>query len=67
MSVSETRNLEIYDTTLRDGTQAEGVNVSLADKLAITKALDDFGVAFIEGAGRAPTLRMKLFLKMSAS
>ena len=49
MTVSESRQIEIYDTTLRDGTQAEGVNVSLADKLAITKALDDFGVSFIEG------------------
>lgn len=41
--------LEIYDTTLRDGTQAEGVNLSLADKLTITKELDAIGVAFIEG------------------
>lgn len=41
--------LEIYDTTLRDGSQGEGVNLSLADKLALTKALDWLGVAFIEG------------------
>ena len=41
--------LEIYDTTLRDGTQGEGVNLSLDDKLALTKALDRIGVAFIEG------------------
>ncbi len=41
--------LEIYDTTLRDGSQGEGVNLSLADKLALTTALDWAGVAFIEG------------------
>ncbi|HYE05558.1 MAG TPA: citramalate synthase [Planctomycetota bacterium] len=42
-------DLEIYDTTLRDGSQGEGVNFSLADKLALTKALDWLGVDFIEG------------------
>ena len=41
--------LEIYDTTLRDGSQGEGVNLSLADKLALTTALDWAGMAFIEG------------------
>ena len=41
--------LEIYDTTLRDGSQGEGVNLSLDDKLALTRALDWFGVAYIEG------------------
>ena len=41
--------LEIYDTTLRDGSQGEGVNLSLADKLALTQALDWLGVAYIEG------------------
>ncbi|WP_456402763.1 citramalate synthase [Persephonella sp.] len=39
----------IYDTTLRDGTQAEGVNVSVEDKLRITEKLDDFGFHYIEG------------------
>ena len=42
-------SLQIYDTTLRDGTQGEGFNLSLEDKLAIAKALDDFGVQYIEG------------------
>ncbi len=41
--------LEIYDTTLRDGTQGEGVNLSLADKLSLTQSLDSLGVDFIEG------------------
>ena len=39
----------IYDTTLRDGSQGEGVNFSLLDKLNITTRLDDLGVDFIEG------------------
>jgi len=39
----------IYDTTLRDGSQGEGVNFSLQDKLLLTKRLDDLGVDFIEG------------------
>jgi 2-isopropylmalate synthase len=39
----------IYDTTLRDGSQSEGVNFSLQDKLRITQRLDELGVDFIEG------------------
>jgi len=43
------RTIEIYDTTLRDGSQGEGVNFSLEDKLAITRRLDEAGVDFVEG------------------
>jgi 2-isopropylmalate synthase len=43
------RTTEIYDTTLRDGSQGEGVNFSLEDKLAITRRLDEAGVDYIEG------------------
>lgn len=43
------KKIEIYDTTLRDGNQGEGVNLSLADKLDITLALDELGVDFVEG------------------
>ena len=39
----------IYDTTLRDGAQQEGLNLSVHDKLTISKHLDDLGVGFIEG------------------
>jgi len=41
--------IQIYDTTLRDGTQSEGFNLSASDKIRIAKRLDDLGVAFIEG------------------
>ena len=41
--------MEIYDTTLRDGTQGVGVSVTLTDKLNITRLLDNLGVDFIEG------------------
>ena len=41
--------IEIYDTSLRDGNQGEGVNLSLADKLEITAVLDQLGVQFTEG------------------
>ena len=43
------RVIEIYDTTLRDGTQAENFNLSVADKLKVCRALDRLGVDFIEG------------------
>ncbi|HEY4761733.1 MAG TPA: citramalate synthase [Thermoguttaceae bacterium] len=41
--------IEIYDTTLRDGAQAEGINFSVIDKLELTKRLDDVGFDYIEG------------------
>src|SRR5882672_405852 len=41
--------VEIYDTTLRDGAQGEGINFSAADKLRIAEKLDAFGVHYIEG------------------
>jgi 2-isopropylmalate synthase len=41
--------IQLYDTTLRDGSQGEGVNFSVQDKLLITKMLDELGFDFIEG------------------
>ena len=41
--------IEIYDTTLRDGTQRTDVSLSSGDKIAIAHRLDDLGVAYIEG------------------
>lgn len=43
------QRIEIYDTTLRDGSQGEGVNFSLQDKLLITRRLDAMGFDYIEG------------------
>ncbi len=42
-------SFHVYDTTLRDGAQQEGLNLTVADKLAIAKQLDGLGVGFIEG------------------
>ena len=42
-------DIEIYDTTLRDGTQGQGISFSVADKLRIAERLDAFGVHYIEG------------------
>ncbi len=42
------RHIEIYDTTLRDGAQSEGINYSVSDKLKIIKKLDNLGVQYIE-------------------
>jgi 2-isopropylmalate synthase len=41
--------IELFDTTLRDGTQGEGINLSIQDKLLITQKLDNFGIDVIEG------------------
>ena len=41
--------IQVYDTTLRDGTQWEGLSLSVADKIRIACKLDELGVAFIEG------------------
>ncbi len=43
------QQIQIYDTTLRDGTQSEGFTLSSNDKVRIAQKLDDLGVAFIEG------------------
>ncbi len=42
-------DIQIYDTTLRDGTQREGLALTCQDKLRVAQLLDDFGVAYIEG------------------
>jgi 2-isopropylmalate synthase len=41
--------VDVFDTTLRDGAQREGITYSVSDKLAIARLLDEFGVGFIEG------------------
>jgi 2-isopropylmalate synthase len=41
--------ITLYDTTLRDGTQGEQINLSAEDKFRIAKKLDDFGISYVEG------------------
>ena len=43
------RSIEIYDTTLRDGSQGQGIHFSVDDKLRIAAELERFGMAYIEG------------------
>ena len=43
------KQIKIYDTTLRDGTQSEEINLSVQDKVRITRKLDDLGVHYVEG------------------
>jgi 2-isopropylmalate synthase len=49
MSANSSPEIWIYDTTLRDGTQREGLSVSIEDKLRIARRLDRLGIPFIEG------------------
>jgi len=46
---NKSRNIEFYDTTLRDGNQAVGINFSVEDKLKIARRLSDFRIDLIEG------------------
>jgi 2-isopropylmalate synthase len=57
MPQSTRERLYLFDTTLRDGAQTNGVDFTLADKLAITKLLDDLGLDYVEGGypGANPT------------
>ena len=47
----------LFDTTLRDGGQTRGIDFTVSDKIAIAKALDDFGIDYVEGGwpGANPT------------
>jgi 2-isopropylmalate synthase len=51
------RSIQIYDTTLRDGTQGEGISLSLQDKLQIAQRLDEIGVDYIEGGYPASNVK----------
>ena len=51
------RRTIIYDTTLRDGMQGQGINYTLEDKVQIAMAMDAFGIDYIEGGFPFPTGR----------
>jgi len=55
--------IAVYDTTLRDGMQAEGVSFSLEDKLAIAQCLDNLGLHYIEGGYAASNSKEMEFFK----
>ena len=59
------KKIEIFDSTLRDGAQSEGVSYSVQDKLNIVKALDDFGVLYIEAGNPSSNPKdMEFFKKL---
>jgi len=59
-------SFHIYDTTLRDGAQQEGLNLSVHDKLTIARHLDDLGVGFIEGGWPGANPKDTEFFKLAA-
>ena len=59
------RQIILYDTTLRDGTQGEQVNLSAEDKLRIVQRLDDFGIHYIEGGWPGSNPKDVRFFKMA--
>jgi 2-isopropylmalate synthase len=61
------KKITLYDTTLRDGTQAEGVSFSLQDKVSIALKLDELGLDYIEGGYPASNPKDKGFFKEISS
>lgn len=59
--------IELFDTTLRDGTQGEGINLSVQDKLIIAQRLDEFGIDIIEGGWPGSNPRDEEFFKKAKS
>lgn len=57
------KQIKIYDTTLRDGTQSEEINLSVQDKVRITRKLDDLGVHYVEGGWPGSNATDKEFFK----
>src|SRR5699024_9109960 len=60
-------SFHLYDTTLRDGSQQEGLTLSVADKLAVARHLDDLGVTYIEGGWPGAVPRDTEFFTRAAS
>jgi 2-isopropylmalate synthase len=62
-SARKRHRVELYDTTLRDGTQAEEFNLSLEDKVRITRKLDELGMHYIEGGWPGSNPRDEAYFK----
>ena len=60
------RKIQIYDTTLRDGSQAEGIDFSLQDKILLTERLDSLGFDFVEGGYPASNEKDAAFFRQIA-
>ena len=58
---------QLYDTTLRDGTQQEGISLTVEDKLRVARTIDGLGVAFIEGGWPGANPKDTEFFKRAAS
>jgi 2-isopropylmalate synthase len=59
--------VDLYDTTLRDGTQQEGISLTVADKLRVATVLDTLGVAYIEGGWPGANPKDTEFFKRASS
>lgn len=59
------KKIKILDTTLRDGGQGAGISFTVEDKIKIAKALDNFGVAYIEGGWPGSNPKDELFFKQA--
>src|SRR5437764_7557403 len=60
-------SFHVYDTTLRDGAQREGLSLSVHDKLAVARHLDDLGVGFIEGGWPGANPKDEAFFRRAAA
>jgi len=65
--VSKTKRIQIYDTSLRDGTQGESVSLTVPDKLTIAERLDDIGIAYIEGGWPGSNPRDAEFFRLASA
>lgn len=61
------RKVFIYDTTLRDGAQGEGISLTVEDKLKITKKLDELGISYVEGGWPGSNPKDMEYFKMVRS
>ena len=64
--VGHADHVEIFDTTLRDGCQLEGVSVTVEDKLRIAEQLDQLGVHYIEGGWPGANPKDEEFFRRAA-
>src|SRR5690242_20916538 len=67
LHVYDAEALHVYDTTLRDGSQREGLTLSVEDKLAVAAHLDDLGVGFIEGGWPGANPKDEAFFRRAAN